>query len=306
MKHSDYSLIPTFVAIYEEQNFTKAAKRLGISQSAVSQSVNRLRDVFEDVLFIRGSHGITPTPLATDVYPTLASSVENIAHMLPEHKNFKPAECQRQFGISALSVFGFTILPELSAQMSIEAPLASVKVEPLQGIDLTTELRAQQCDLVIEVQSNQLTSLRSHPLMQDSLRVLCRVDHPRLTGNSITLNEFIQEKHVTHSQHNKDSGYLVGRGLKDEAVLGKRHVAWQASSIMEMLPVITRTDYIGLLPEKLVDQYISRNNLKQLDAPFLKEPLEVAMFWHSSRTNDPSHRWLRQQCIKAAEQFNLS
>ena len=85
MKHSDYSLMPTFVAIYEEKNFTKAAKRLGISQSAVSQSVTRLREVFKDMLFIRGSHGITPTPLATDIYPTLASYVENIAHMLPEH-----------------------------------------------------------------------------------------------------------------------------------------------------------------------------------------------------------------------------
>ncbi|GIU10743.1 LysR family transcriptional regulator [Shewanella sp. c952] len=304
MKHSDYSLIPTFVAIFEEKNFTKAAKRLGITQSAVSQSVNRLRDIFEDSLFIRGSHGITPTPFAIDVYPTLASSVESIAHMLPEHKNFIAAECERRFGISALSVFGFTLLPELSTLMSIEAPLASVKVEPLLGRDMTNELRAQQCDLVIEVVANQHSNLRSKVIMQDSLQLLCRADHPRLTGSSISVEQFLNEKHVTHSKFDKDDGYLIGRGLQSEGLLGQRNVAWQASSIMEMLPVIMRTDYIGLLPKTAVQQYIQIHNLKQLNTPFLTESIEVAMFWHSSRTNDPSHRWLRGLCLKAAELYN--
>ncbi|WOT06548.1 LysR family transcriptional regulator [Shewanella youngdeokensis] len=304
MKHSDYSLIPTFVAIFEEKNFTKAAKRLGITQSAVSQSVHRLRDIFEDVLFIRGSHGITPTPLAMDVYPTLASSVESIAHMLPEHKNFIPAECVRQFGISSLSVFGFTLLPELSALMSAEAPLASVKTEPFLGQDMTNELRSQQCDLIIEVVTNQRSNLRSKVIMQDSLQLLCRKDHPRLKSNQISLEEFLHEKHVTHSQHEKNDGYLNDRGLKHEGVLGKRKVAWQASSIMEMLPVIMRTDYIGLIPKTAVEQYTKIFDLKGLDTPFLTEPLEVAMFWHSSRTNDPSHRWFRGLCSRAADLYN--
>ncbi|MCL1094771.1 LysR family transcriptional regulator [Shewanella kaireitica] len=303
MKHSDYSLIPTFVAIFEEKNFTKAAKRLGITQSAVSQSVNRLRVIFEDTLFIRGSHGITPTPLAIDVYPTLASSVESIAYMLPVHKNFIPAECERRFGISALSVFGFTLLPELSTLMSSEAPLASVKIEPLLGRDMTNELRAQQCDLVIEVMTNQRSNLRSKVIMQDSLQLLCRTDHPRLTGDSITIDEFLNEKHVTHSQFDKNDAYLIGRGLQGEGILGQRNVAWQASSIMEMLPVIMRTDYIGLLPKTAVAQYTQIHNLKPLETPFLTDPIEVAMFWHSSRTNDPSHRWFRGLCAKAASLY---
>lgn len=304
MKHSDYSLIPTFVAIVEEKSYTKAAKRLGISQSAVSQGVTRLKEVFKDPLFIRGSRGVEPTQFALDIYPTLASSVENIAYTMPEFKKFNPLKCDKEFVISSLSLFGFTILPELAALMSQEAPLASIKVEPLYSHDHSTMLRSQQCDLIIEAYSNDSSQLRSKVIMEDTLSVMCREDHPRLTGDKITPEEFLFESHVTHSQLNKRSGYLLGRGFKDEDILSKRRVAWQASSVMEMLPVLERCDYLGLLPQKLVDKYIHIHKLKQLDADFLQEPVKVSIYWHSSRTNDATHKWFRELFIRAVNNYH--
>ena len=306
MKHSDYSLIPTFVAIVEEKNYTKAAKRLGISQSAVSQGVTRLQEAFKDTLFIRGSRGVEPTQFALDIYPTLSNAVENIAYMMPEYQKFDPVKCDKQFTISSLSVFGFTILPELASIMSQDAPLASIKVEPLYNHDLTTMLRSQHFDLVIEVHSNQYPLLRSKVIMGDTLSVMCRIGHPRLTGDTITADEFLAEKHVTHSQLDKKGGYLDGRGLKEEELLGKRKVAWQSSGIMEMLPVIERCDYIALVPQRLADQYQDIYKLKQLKTTYLLDPIDVAMYWHSSRTNDPSHKWLREQVVKATQPFKKS
>jgi DNA-binding transcriptional LysR family regulator len=303
MKHSDYSLIPTFVAIVEEKSYTKAAKRLGISQSAVSQGVIRLKEIFKDPLFIRGSRGVEPTQFALDIYPTLASSVENIAYMMPEFKKFNPLKCDKEFIVSSLSVLGYTILPELSALMSKEAPLASVKIEPLYNQDHVNTLRSQQCDLLIEAYSNQHSLLRSKVIMEDTLSVMCRKDHPRLTDTTISPEAFLHESHVTHSQLDKKGGYLQGRGLKDEGILGKRRVAWQASSIMEMLPIIERCDYLALLPQKLVDRYLHVHQLKQLDADFLQEPIKVAIYWHSSRTNDPTHQWFRELFSKAAKKY---
>ncbi|RKF17433.1 LysR family transcriptional regulator [Alginatibacterium sediminis] len=304
MKHSDYSLIPTFVAIVEEKNYTKAAKRLGISQSAVSQAVIRLKEVFKDALFIRSSHGVEPTQYALDIYPALASAVENIAYMMPEYQRFDPRACDKQFGISSLSVFGFTILPELASLLRRSAPMASMKVEPLYNNEVSSMLRSQHSDLVIDAHSNRYPQLRSKVIMEDTLSVMCRIDHPRLTGNSISVEQFLAEKHVTHSQLDQKSGYLVGRGLKDEAILTKRSIAWQCSSIMEMLPVVERCDYIAVLPQKLVDQYLHVHKLKQLKAQFLLEPIQIAIYWHSSRTNDPSHRWLRSQVELAAMQYS--
>ena len=301
MKHSDYSLIPTFVAIVEEKSYTNAAKRLGISQSAVSQGVIRLQEVFKDSLFIRGSRGVEPTKFALDIYPTLASSVENIAYMMPEYKKFNPKKFDKQLVISSLSVFGFTIFPELSSLMSAEAPLASIKVEPLYNHEFTSLLRSQLCDLVIDVESNEYNNLRSKVIMEDTLSVMCRIDHPRLTGDSIEIDDFLTEKHVTHSQLEQKGGYLSGKGLKDEGVLSKRKIAWQASSIMEMLPVVQSCDYIALIPQRLADKYHETYQLKQLKSDFLREPIKVAMYWHSSRTSDPSHQWLREKIAIAAK-----
>lgn len=305
MKHSDYSLIPTFVAIMEERNYTKAATRLGVSQSAVSQAVVRLREVFSDALFIRESHGVAPTAFAQDIYPTLASAVENIAYMLPEHSRFEPLECNKRFVISSLSVFGFTLLPELSALLSEKAPNLAMRIEPLYTMDLTNLLRTQQCDLVIEAYTNLHPHLRSQRLMSDKLMVICREDHPRLKGDTISVQAYLAEKHVTLSQVDQQGGYLIGRGIKDEAILAKRDVAWQASSIMEILPVIQRCDYVGLMPQILLEKYKNLFHLKGLNAEFMKDPIDVAMYWHSSRTNDPSHRWLREQCVLAAERFKM-
>lgn len=303
MKHSDYSLMPIFVAVVEEKSYTKAAKRLGITQSAVSQSIVRLRNVFNDNLFIRASHGVEPTLFAMDIYPTLANAVENITYMLPEHKKFDPLACDKQFTLSSLSVFGFTILPELSYLMSLEAPLASVKVEPLYSHDITSMLRSQQFDLAIDAHSNQYPQLRSKVIMQDTLAVICRNNHPRLTGDSITVKEYLAEKHVTHSQLEQSGGYLDGRGLKGKSILNQREVAWQASSIMEILPVIERCDHVAILPQRLVDQYLHVHQLKQLPASFLQEPIEVAIYWHPSRSNDPSHKWLRKLITKATAKY---
>ena len=303
MKQSDYSLIPTFVAVVEEKNYTKAAKRLGISQSAVSQGVIRLRDVFKDALFIRGSHGVEPTKFALDIYPTLANSVENIAYMLPEFKKFEPLKCNKEFVISTLSVFGYSILPELAALMSREAPLASVKVEPLSNQDQTNTLRSQYYDLLVEVYSELTPQLNSKIIMEDTLCVICRKDHPRLNGDTLSTDEFLHERHVTLSQLDNKAGFLQGRGLKDERLLSKRKVAWKASSIMEMLPVVERNEYLALLPKKLVGQYINDHKLKQLEVNFLQEPIKIAIYWHSSRTNDPSHKWFREMINRAAKKY---
>jgi DNA-binding transcriptional LysR family regulator len=297
MKHSDYSLIPTFVAVVEEQNYSKAAKRLGISQSAVSQSVMRLRDIFKDNLFTRGSHGVVPTPYAMDIYPALANSIESIAHMLPEQRHFKPANCQRQFTIAALSVFSFTLFPQLATRVFKQAPKASIKTEPLFGQDMNSLLRSHQCDLLIEAGSERYSHLRSQKLMTNTLAVVCRLDHPRFTTSKLTLEQYLCEKHIVHSQPEQKTGYLGEMGITG---LSERDIAWEASGIMDMMPIIAESDCIGILPQRLAKKHSAAFGLKVLQADFLPEQIVVNMYWHPSRTNDPAHRWLRQQCALAA------
>ncbi len=261
----------------------------------------RLREIFKDNLFIRGSHGVLPTQFAQDLYPTLASAVESIAYTLPEHSKFRPEECTKQFSVAALSVFGYTLMPFLVHHFSVIAPKARVKIEPYFGADPSNVLRSQQYDLVVEIESNSYTQLRSERIMEDTLLVACRSDHPRLTGGCITKEQFLAEKHVVHTQHMGNTGYLVRRGVSDEHLLQQRNIAWQSGNIMESIPVVAMTDYITLIPRRLVASALKHRRIKILDCEFLQQPIGVAMYWHPSRTNDPSHRWLRSSMKKVAE-----
>lgn len=89
---------------------------------------------------------------------------------------------------------------ELTEKLIAKLILVSVKIQPFYSLDVTNLLRSQRCDLVIKVHSNQYLLLRSKIIMKDAISVICREDHPRLRGDSISIDEFMAEKHVTHLQ----------------------------------------------------------------------------------------------------------
>ncbi|MFA0070589.1 LysR family transcriptional regulator, partial [Vibrio breoganii] len=109
MKHSDFNLIPIFVTVMEERNISKAAHRLNISQSAVSQSINRLKILFNDPLFFRESHGVSPSKLANSIYPQLSAAVHQIKLTAPPLSDFNAETSSRKFMISTVSVLGLSI-----------------------------------------------------------------------------------------------------------------------------------------------------------------------------------------------------
>ncbi|MEZ9762073.1 LysR family transcriptional regulator [Vibrio splendidus] len=303
MKHSDFSLIPIFVAIIEERSFSGAAIRLGLSQSAISQSASRLKKLFNDPLFIRESHGITPSKLAIGIYPTLAAAVENIKLTTPNYHTFDPMTCERQFSISAPSAFGLIYLPIVSRLIAESAPLVSVKGEAHVNEEETAHLLRNHYDLTLDIDYGQYPQLNSESIVQSGLCVLASKNHPRIRGTRISSTEYLREKHVAHTVPSKNKAYLLHKGLSADHVLIQRKIAWYANNIAEMLPIIEQTDYLGLFPKILIEKYFPDANLKTITCDFLSEHLSISMFWHPSRSNDPAHQWLREIFLEAAKQF---
>lgn len=289
----------------EERSFSGAAKKLGVSQSAISQSAIRLKTLFDDPLFLRESHGITPTQLAISIYPTLASAVEDIKLTTPYYRTFDPKHCEREFVVSALSVFGLSILPVASKLISQAAPLARIKAEAHVNQSDTVSMLRHKFDITLDVDYGQYPQLCSEVIMNNQLNVICRKDHPRLTRSSITATEFLNERHVTHSVPGQMQSYLLNKGLTAERLLRKRDIAWHSNSITEMLPIIEQNDYIGIFPSVLLERYFRHFNLKAVQCDFLPDLLSISMFWHASRNNDPSHQWLRSVFSETSKQLSL-
>lgn len=298
MKHSEYSLMPIFVAIMEERTLSGAAKKLKITQPAVSQGLKRLRELYNDNLFIREGRGVAPTAYATSIYPTLLESVSAINSTIPDRFKFNPKTCTRKFTISSLSFFSHTFYPRLSKIINERAPLSTVEILPVLVEDIETQMRFEKIDLLIEAESKARHTMRSKVITSDSISVLYSKNHPRLTS-SITEDEFFRERHVVHNQNSGVLGYL-----SDEptfaSLLSKRNVAWTVSNIVDMLPLISTSEMVGIAPKIIADQYSELFNLHNVRDSFLNQELNVAMCWHPSKHQDPAHRWFRSVCEEAA------
>ncbi|MFB9154105.1 LysR family transcriptional regulator [Vibrio gallaecicus] len=301
MRHSDFSLIPTFIAIYEQGSYTAAAKKLNLSQSAVSQSVVRLRDLFEDSLFIIEDRKVIPTPYARDIYPELSKAVLNIEMTTPEHRQFDPETFSHDFSISSLSVFGLNLLPALSNYWFKTAPNAKLRVFPLVSSNQDKILRNKEFDLLLDMEHQQYPHLCSKVLLETKLCVVCRHDHPRLTDDNISVEQFLAEKHVVHASGDKKEAYLIGKGMQAEDILQRRNVAWYASTIHDLLPIIEQTNCIGIIPENIIsDRYVRLHQLKVLSTDMFQDPIKACMYWHKTSDKDVKHRWLREMLIKAS------
>ncbi|NVN80199.1 MULTISPECIES: LysR substrate-binding domain-containing protein [unclassified Vibrio] len=305
MKHSDFNLIPIFIAVMEERSISAAAHRLNISQSAVSQSIQKLKILFDDPLFFRESHGVSPSKFAKSIYPKLADAVHQIRLTTPPLSNFSPETCSRNFMLSAVSVIGLSLLPIVSDLIFDQAPNVTVKVDSnLSNADMRSLLR-NQYDLSIDIDFGQYSGLKYQELLDEKLCVLCRKDHPRLTSTTVSESQFLFEKHVVHTTSSPKKAYLHDKGLSCEKILGERDIVWSANSIVEMMSVIENSHHISLFPKRLLSKYLKDSSLKLIPCDFITESVKVAMFWHPARHNDAGHRWLREIVSKANHHLEL-
>ena len=295
----DLNLIPVFIAILEEQNLSRAAGRLKISQPAVSQALRKLRDTYDDELFIRTSNGVRPTLVAQDIYPALLDAERQIRLTLPEQRIFEPSTSKRHFSIAALSLVNYTMMPSLAGHIRRLAPNITLEIHPLYSEDLAQDLRIRKYDLAIDLHKLDTRSVRQQLVMEDSLTVICAKNHPRIS-DSLSEQQFLDERHVIHTFNNPAISHLEAAGI---TVLKDRKIAWEAPGILEILPIVAHSDWLATIPTKIANQYTETNQLKCFEPTFHTKPLPIYISWHPSLDSDKAHQWLRDQIHKTAAYF---
>ncbi|GEM77891.1 LysR family transcriptional regulator [Vibrio superstes] len=289
MKSTELNLIPFFVAVYEESSMSKAANRLGVSQPAVSKSLKRLREIYDDPLFHRSPTGVTPTTFAVDIYPALSASFKNFTSTLSATRDFNPKDSHRIFSIACITTVAYQLMPDLLAAIKNKAPNIDLEVHPLFTEDHESDLRLQRYDLVIDMRPMERTSLKVIKLGRESIKVIAREGHPRLSGE-ITVEQFLAEGHIAVSRWKSRSALL--HHFKE---LDNRRIVYRSPGVLEVLPVVCGTDYLALFPVSIIETMATHFPIQTLEAPFLDISEDVCMLWHPSRTTENGHKWLRSQ-----------
>jgi DNA-binding transcriptional LysR family regulator len=291
-KRLDLNLLVTLETLLVEQNVTKAAARLHLSQPAVSAQLNRLRHEFDDPLLIPAQRGMTPTAKAMELLDPLRQALDQVRSTVATHKNFEPAKAQLTFAIACTDYLQAAVVRPLVVELRKRAPGVRVALLNLDVPQLEVQMVRGDVDLALMTPQVAPPSLRTRHLFEERYVLIGRRNHPRLR-DGITVEEFAQLEHVIVSLNGGGFVTPVDNAL---AALGhRRNAVLSAASFLFVPEIVSHSDFVALVPERLVRD--RADQLKLMDCPFPVEGFAVGMVWHERSHGHSGQRWIREAIV---------
>lgn len=296
----DLNLLPIFVALMEERSVTRAANRLGITQPALSNALNRLRDMLRDPLFIRERYGIRPTQVAEDIAPMIELALAQLEQVVVQQQDFEPSKAERQFLLAPNSYAEMVLMPKLVARLREQAPGIKLRMTPF-GNDLAeTGVMSGTTAMVVGRIVDPPGNLVVQHLMEDGLACVVRKDHPDV-GDNLSRDQYESLKHVNVLPPGRiRAGLFQALGKQNL----KREVAVSVTHFLAVPEMIAVTDYCATLPMQICRSLERDPRLKVLAAPVDLGTFPVELAWHVRYRHDPAHRWLRSTIMDAARSLS--
>ena len=287
-KRLDLNLLITLEALLVEENVTKAAARLHLSQPAVSAQLSRLRDVFDDPLLIPAQRGMTPTAKALELLGPLRQALDLVRATVATHQNFEPATARLTVTIACTDYLQVALVKQLVVAMRHEAPGVRIALRNLDMAQLEAQMTRGDVDVALMTPQAAPVSLRTRHLFDERYVLIGRLGHPQL-HEGIGTAEFAQLEHVVVSLRGGDFVTPVDAVL---ASLGlQRNVVLSASSFLLVPELVAQSDCVALVPRRLVEGRGDR--LLLVEPPFLVEGFSVGMVWHERTHGHDGFRWVR-------------
>ena len=291
----DLNLLLVFEAVLETKSTTLAAAHLGLTQSAVSNALNRLRSALGDPLFVRTSEGMLPTPRATEISLPVKDSMERIRMTLGQAVEFDASRSDRTFRIYMTDVGQMVLLPPVLAHVMAEAP--QVKIETVQATSLRSREAAMssgEVDLAVGYFEDFEGPFHGQSLFREHYVCVVRGDNP-LVGDELTLQQFATLRHAVY--HPSGGGHAHQEQAIDAAITAqgvRRHVTLRAAHFLGFTRMLRSTDIITTLPSRLAAACAAVTPVRIFTPPLEIPTFEIGQYWHKRFHQDPGNRWLRR------------
>jgi DNA-binding transcriptional LysR family regulator len=294
-KNLDLGLLVTLEALLAEGNVTRAARRLNLSQPALSARLARLRDALGDPLLIPAQRGMVLTQRAVDLRQPLHEALEGVRRVVAEGMPFDPATLQATLVIAATDYQQYALLTRFSVALRTEAPMVRIAWRTLDVLALAAQLERGEVDLALTTTDHAPAAMRQRRLYCEDYTVIARRGHPAVQGN-LSLDVFCTLEHVVVSP--EGGGFSGPTDAALEAVGRRRTVALSTSGFLIVPEVVSRSDMIALIPRRIADGWSDR--LQVLDPPLTIPGFTIVSVWHDRTTNHSAHRWLRERLTTLA------
>ncbi len=297
MESSDFGLLISLDALLQEGGVTAAARRVGLSTPAMSHALARIRERLGDPILVRSGRGMLLTPRALALKSQVHHVVTEARRALEPERPLVPSELSRTFVVHAtdyvLTVLGGTVDRILRS----EAPKVCLRFVPNVPDDPVL-LRDRGSDLAVGIYGELPQEMRSRQLLTDRFVCVVRKGHAAANGR-FTLEQFVRMPHVQVAPRGKPGGYLDDvlheRGLA-------RTVARAVPYFLPALQLVSETDYVLTVSERLAKLYEARLGLALLEVPIKLRPYALSLVWHPRVDGDAAHRFLREVFLRAAKE----
>lgn len=294
----DLNLLRVFDAVMTEQNLTRAASRLAMTQPAVSNAVKRLRDALGDELLIRTAHGVKPTARAESLWPAVRRALADLEEAVAP-RTFELAKANATFRMAMADATAGLLLPALVRLIESDAPGIDIRMVPLTTREPRPMLLRGDIDLAIgffpgvvaQLQGATDTPVRHERLYAGEYVCVMRKEHP-LADKELTLDRYCDANHLLVSFSGR------ARGLVDDALVSlnrERRILLTVNQFFTAGKVVAASDLLMVIPRHLIDATGMSNQLIQKALPFRLPEVHIDMLWHERDARSPGHRWLREQ-----------
>ena len=304
----DLNLLRVFDAVMSERSLTRAARQLALTQPAVSNALQRLRDALGDDLLRRDGLGMQPTPTALALWPAVRDALHTLQEAISPSR-FEPAHTNMSFVLAMADATAAQLMPGLLTAIEHQAPGVTLRVLPLTTRDPRTLLEQETVDLAVgffpavvadltaRAQAGERVSFEHRQLYDGEYVCVMRREHP-LAQQRLTLDSYCAARHLLVSFSGRPYGFI------DESLarLGRqRRIALTVNQFFTAGRVVTQSDLLTVLPSHFIEVTGYASQVVWQPLPFAVPPVQVDTLWHHRRHNQSAHQWLRDRVLEAAQ-----
>jgi DNA-binding transcriptional LysR family regulator len=281
--------------VLAERSVARAAARLHITPSAVSNALARARKQFADPLMVRNGRRLVPTARALELQPALAAAIADLETALRQRERLDPASLTRRWTVGVSDYAEVVFMPPVLAKLARLAPRASLRMVPVLPALKERALHAGEASLLLGVFHIAPDECKSADLWSDSMVCVARRDHPAVKTR-LTLGQFVAQPHVAVG--------LFGGPSSVDSALGarqlRRHVACCVATFVGAPLVAASTNCIATVPRRLAERLAAPLKLRIFEPPLPLPGFTMQALWHQRSDEEPTERFLRNLIVEHA------
>ena len=289
LRRLDLNLLVTLDALLEEQNTTRVAERLHLSQPTVSAQLARLREMLDDPLLLPGPRGMLATARAEALREPLRQALAGLQQAVAPARVFDPSEATNSWRVSASDYGECTVLLPALSRLRDQAPGTTLAITELNPPTLGRQLERGEIDLTVSSDTCKHLGLHRQKLFSERYVLAARRGHPGL-HQAPSLEQFCQLEHVLVSPNGGGFYGITDAVLAELGV--QRRVVLSLSHFLFLTQAVAETDMVAMMPQRLAH---ADERLQALEAPVSIPGFEMLLVWHERVHRDPAQQWLRAQ-----------